>query len=64
MYIKLLIISVILVAFIILALSIRLWFDPDAEILSHSCAFEGGDPEKDLKCSVCGLKDLVDCPEK
>lgn len=63
MYLKLLIISVILVAFVFLALGIKLWFDPDAEILPHSCAFEDGNPDKDLGCSMCGLKDIADCTE-
>ena len=60
MVIKLFIISLILVAFIMLALGIKLWLDPGAEFPSHSCALETGD---DGSCSACQLKDLVDCPE-
>jgi len=48
------------VAFIMLALGIKLWLDPGAEFPSHSCALETGD---DGSCSACQLKDLVDCPE-
>ncbi len=63
MFFKVLIISVILVAFIIFALGVKLWFDPNAEFTAHSCAFDGSDPEKDGACTMCRLKDLTDCPE-
>lgn len=64
MFLKVLIISVILVAFIMLALGIKLWFDPDAEFSSHSCALESGDLDEDGVCSKCQLKDLTNCIEK
>jgi len=57
------IISIILVAFTMLALGIKLLFDRDAEFTVHSCAFEEGGPDKDGACSLCHLKDLADCPE-
>lgn len=63
MFIKVLIITVILVAFIILALGVKIWFNPNAEFTAHSCAFDEGDLNKDGACSMCQLKDLTDCPE-
>jgi hypothetical protein len=57
------IISIVLVAFIMLALGIKLIFNRDAEFIVHSCALEDGKPDKDGACSLCHLKDLADCPE-
>jgi hypothetical protein len=48
MFIKLIIISAILVAFVMLALGVKLLFDPDENGI----------------CSICQIKDLADCPEK
>lgn len=63
MFFKLLIISVVLVAIIMLALGIKLLFDPKAEFSAHSCALEDGSLDKDSACSKCQLKDLANCPE-
>lgn len=64
MFIKVLIISVILVAFVMLALGVKLWFDPNAEFTSHSCAIDNDTLDGDVACSKCQIKDLADCPEK
>ena len=64
MLLKVLIISVVLVAFVVLALGVKLWFDPNAEFSSHSCALDNGELENDGACSKCDLKDLADCSEK
>jgi hypothetical protein len=64
MFIKLLIISIILVAIIMLALGVKLIFNPNAEFEVHSCALDDGELDKDGACSKCQLKDLADCPEK
>lgn len=64
MFIKLLIISIILVAIIMLALGVKLWFNPKAEFTGHTCAFEFQEGlDKNSACSKCQLKDLADCPE-
>ncbi len=63
MFIKLLIISAVLIALIMLALGLKLLFDPDAEFTAHSCALENGSLNKDGTCSGCRLKDPVECPE-
>lgn len=66
MYIKLLIISVILIAFVFLALGVKLLFDPDAEFTSHSCSFDSSNPDEDGVCSGCLVNDPVqkDCRGK
>lgn len=64
MILKIIIISVILVAFVVLALGVKLWFDPNAEFTSHSCALDDGDLDENGACSKCQLKDLANCPEK
>ncbi len=47
-----------------LALGVKLWFDPDAEFSVHSCAEDEGIPDGNGACSSCRLKDLADCPEQ
>ena len=64
MFFKLLILSVILVALIMLALGIKMLFNPKAEFSGHACAFDSGEKEIDIGCVKCQLKDIVDCPEK
>lgn len=46
-----------------LALGLKLLFDPDAEFTAHSCALENGSLNKDGTCSGCQLKDPTTCPE-
>lgn len=64
MIVKLIIISVILIAIVVLALGVKLWFNPDAEFSVHSCALEDGNLDEGEACFKCRLKDLADCPEK
>ncbi len=63
MLLKLFIISLILMAFIMLALGVKLLFDPNAEFSSHSCSIEDRDNDEYGACAKCQLKDLTDCPE-
>lgn len=53
---KLLIISLILVAFVVLALGIKLWFDPKAEFTAHSCSADKGDLDENGVCTNCQVK--------
>lgn len=64
MIIKTIIISSILVAFVFLAFAVKLLFRKDTEITAHSCAFEDEQQDKDEACSLCQIKDLIDCPEE
>ena len=63
MYLKLLFLSVIIVAVIMLALGIKLIFDKDARFEAHSCALEGGPLDETGACAGCQLRDLANCPE-
>lgn len=60
MIIKILIISAILVAFIMLPYIIHLFFDKDSEFTPHKCAFDEDREKKDNGCSSCQLKELAD----
>lgn len=64
MLIKLFVISIIFAAIVMLALGIKMWFDPDAEFTKHSCKLDEKDSNSDNGCSICQLKDLTDCHEK
>jgi hypothetical protein len=64
MFLKLLIVSFILVAFVMLALGVKLLFDKNAEFELHSCAFDDNkNIDKELDCSSCQLKKVADCQE-
>ena len=64
MFIKVLIVSVILLVIAIMALGIKLFFKPRDEIKLHTCAFEDGTLNEEGACSKCDLKDIADCPEQ
>jgi len=64
MFVKVLIITIILVAVVVLGFGIKLLLDPNAEFSSHSCALEKGELDESGACGKCQLKDLADCPEK
>ncbi|MBN1157802.1 MAG: hypothetical protein JXA61_00345 [Bacteroidales bacterium] len=62
MFVKLLLISIFVVVLVLLALGLKLWFDPKAEFTVHSCARENSSLNEDGTCPGCRLKDLSDCP--
>ena len=64
MIIKLVLISVFIVAVVMAALGIKMLFDRNARFEAHSCAPEGGSTGESGTCSSCGLKDLAKCAEK
>ena len=64
MFLKVFIIAIILMAIIMLALAVKMLFDPNAEFTVHSCALADGSLNRDGACSRCQLKDPADCPEK
>lgn len=64
MFLKLLIFSIVLVAIVMLALGVKLFFDKNAEFEMHSCSSDNksknsGEPG----CSYCQLKEVADCTE-
>lgn len=63
MYLHLFIVTLILVAFTMLALGVKLFFDKDAEFTGHSCALEDSELNKVGSCSGCQVKELTQCSE-
>lgn len=64
MFVELFIISVVMVAFFMLGLGIKLLIDPKAELTLHeSCGANEVTPDKDDGCSQCQIKDLANCEE-
>ncbi len=63
MILKVLIISAIILAFVMLALGVKMLFNSNAEFTVHSCSLESGELDEDGACAKCQLKDLTDCPE-
>ena len=59
MFLNLFILSVILVAFLMLAIGMKALFDPKAEFTVHSCHL--GDPGQDNQqsCSHCEVKEIL-----
>lgn len=64
MLLKVLILSIILIAFLVLAMGVKLWLDPGTEFSSHSCSGDSADINEEGGCSACQIKELADCPEK
>ncbi len=64
MYIKLFIISVILVAFFFVGMAIKLVFKPKEELPTTACSMDNDSLDKDAACAKCDLKEIIDCPEK
>ncbi len=64
MFIKLMIVSVIVVAVFMLAIGLKKLINPKAKFPPQSCALEENQNlDKDGACSLCQLKDLANCPE-
>ncbi len=64
MFLKILILSIILVAFTALALGVKMLFDKNASFTYHSCVHEDGDLYKTDGCAGCGIQEVTNCPEK
>jgi len=64
MFLKLFLVSVILVAFTMLALGVKLLFDRDASFTHHSCALEDEKLNNVGGCLGCQIKDIANCTEK
>ena len=64
MFLKILILSIILVAFTMLALSVKLLFNREATFNEHACAAEDGELNKIGGCAACEIQELANCSEK
>jgi hypothetical protein len=59
MFFKIFLISIVLVAFVMLALGVKMLFDPKAEFTAHSCSMEDGNDAQG--CAACQVKEIADC---
>ncbi len=64
MFLKILILSVILVAFTVLALGVKLLFNKEPSLSEHACAAEDGELNKLGGCAACEIQELANCSEK
>jgi len=64
MFLKILILSVILVAFTMLALGVKLLFNKEVSISEHACAAEDGDLNSIGGCAACEIQELANCSDK
>lgn len=64
MYLHILIVTIILVAFTMLALGVKLLFDKDATFTHHSCALDDKDLNNIGGCASCDIKEIADCSEQ
>jgi len=64
MFLKLFLVSVILVAFTMLALGVKLLFDRDASFTHHSCALEDEKLNNVGGCLGCQIRGIANCTEK
>ena len=64
MFLKIFIVSIILVAVTMLSLGIKLLFDKHAIFTYHSCSLDDGNLYKTGGCAGCGIQEVTNCPEK
>jgi hypothetical protein len=64
MFLKILILSVILLAFTMLALGVKLLFNKEATFTGHACSLEDGKLNETSGCVGCGIQDVANCSEK
>ncbi len=64
MFLKILILSVILVAFTMLALGVKLLFNKKASFTGHACSMENENSNETGGCAGCGIQEVTNCPEK
>lgn len=62
MFFKIFLISLFLVAFVMLALGIKMLIDPKAEFSGHSCTLNDDDDTDG--CIACQVKDVADCKKQ
>lgn len=63
MFLKILILSVFLVAFTVLALGVKLLFNKEASFNKHACAMEDEKLNNVGECAGCEIKELANCSE-
>ncbi len=63
MFLKILILSVFLVAFAVLALGVKLLFNKKPSFNEHACAMEDEKLNDAGECASCEIKELANCSE-
>lgn len=65
MYFEILITTIVLVSIVMMALSVKLFFNKKAEFEMHSCSFDANEKSiEELDCTSCQLKDIADCSQE
>ncbi len=64
MFFKTLIASLLLMAIVMLALGIKLLFDPKAEFTIHPCSMKDDCLDSEDTCPSCGTKEITDFIEE
>jgi hypothetical protein len=64
MFVKLILLSIVFIAFAMVALGIKKLFNSNAIIEIQSCALEDGSLDGEGTCSRYQIKDFANCPEK
>lgn len=64
MFLRILILSVILVAFTILALGVKLFFNKEPSLSGDGCAAGDRELNKVGGCAACDIQELAHCSEK
>ncbi|WP_340111668.1 hypothetical protein [Maribellus mangrovi] len=64
MYLHIFILTLILVAFTMLALGIKLLFDKEATFPHHSCALDDEKLNNVGGCLNCEIKEIANCAEE
>ncbi|GET33713.1 hypothetical protein PbJCM13498_25760 [Prolixibacter bellariivorans] len=59
MFLKIFLISIVLVAIVMLALGVKMLFDPKATFEAHSCSMDPNDSSEG--CAACQVKEITDC---
>jgi hypothetical protein len=64
MFLKILILSVFLVAFTVMALGVKLFFNKKPSFNEHACTMEDEALNNEGGCASCEIKELVNCTEE
>ncbi len=63
MFVKILFISIVLMAFVVAGLAIKIFFNPKAEFPHHSCDLENDKAVSREDCASCELKEIANCSD-
>jgi len=64
LWLKLLILAIIVTAFLVAAMGLKIAFGKDGEIAGESCHLDETNAEESTECSQCQVKEIVNCDAK